>query len=80
MRNGKAWAHAAGAALWLNVAGLAAPAAPPRNIDWAVFGGSAAQSRYVDYAGLWLAEELTDTFQLLTGNGGTVVLVSSRIV
>lgn len=28
--------------------------------------------------GLWLAEELTDTFQLRTGNGGTTVQVSSR--
>ncbi|MEU4238073.1 ATP-binding protein [Actinoplanes sp. NPDC026619] len=29
--------------------------------------------------GLWLAEELTDTFTLITGNGGTVVRVSSRV-
>jgi serine/threonine-protein kinase RsbW len=29
--------------------------------------------------GLWLAEELTDTFQLITGNGGTTVRVSSRV-
>jgi anti-sigma regulatory factor (Ser/Thr protein kinase) len=29
--------------------------------------------------GLWLAEELTDTFQLRTGNGGTTVRVSSRV-
>jgi len=28
--------------------------------------------------GLWLAEELTDTFELVTGNGGTTVRVSSR--
>lgn len=29
--------------------------------------------------GLWLAEELTDTFELTTGNGGTTVRVSSRV-
>ncbi|MGX6605869.1 ATP-binding protein [Micromonosporaceae bacterium Da 78-11] len=29
--------------------------------------------------GLWLAEELTDTFELATGVGGTTVRVSSRI-
>jgi serine/threonine-protein kinase RsbW len=29
--------------------------------------------------GLWLAEELTDTFDLRTGNGGTTVRVSSRV-
>ena len=29
--------------------------------------------------GLWLAEELTDSFQLTTGNGGTTVRVSSRV-
>jgi serine/threonine-protein kinase RsbW len=29
--------------------------------------------------GLWLAEELTDTFQLITGNGGTTVQVSSHV-
>ena len=29
--------------------------------------------------GLWLAEELTDTFRLETGNGGTTVRVSSRV-
>ncbi|GIM92578.1 ATP-binding protein [Paractinoplanes toevensis] len=29
--------------------------------------------------GLWLAEELTDTFQLITGAGGTTVRVSSRV-
>jgi anti-sigma regulatory factor (Ser/Thr protein kinase) len=29
--------------------------------------------------GLWLAEELTDTFQLRTGNGGTTVRVSSHV-
>jgi serine/threonine-protein kinase RsbW len=29
--------------------------------------------------GLWLAEELTDTFRLTTGNGGTTVRVSSRV-
>ena len=29
--------------------------------------------------GLWLAEELTDTFQLTTGHGGTTVRVSSRV-
>ena len=29
--------------------------------------------------GLWLAEELTDTFQLTTGNGGTTVRVSCRV-
>jgi anti-sigma regulatory factor (Ser/Thr protein kinase) len=29
--------------------------------------------------GLWLAEELTDSFQLTTGDGGTTVRVSSRI-
>ena len=28
--------------------------------------------------GLWLAEELTDTFELVTGAGGTTVRVSSR--
>jgi serine/threonine-protein kinase RsbW len=28
--------------------------------------------------GLWLAEELTDTFDLRTGAGGTTVRVSSR--
>jgi serine/threonine-protein kinase RsbW len=28
--------------------------------------------------GLWLAEELTDTFDLVTGAGGTTVRVSSR--
>lgn len=28
--------------------------------------------------GLWLAEELTDTFELDTGDSGTVVRVSSR--
>jgi anti-sigma regulatory factor (Ser/Thr protein kinase) len=28
--------------------------------------------------GLWLAQELTDTFQLTTGIGGTTVRVSSR--
>ncbi|GAA0446621.1 hypothetical protein Ade02nite_86050 [Paractinoplanes deccanensis] len=28
--------------------------------------------------GLWLAEELTDTFELRTGRGGTTVRVSSR--
>ncbi len=30
--------------------------------------------------GLWLAEELTDTFELETGDGGTTVRVSSRTV
>ena len=30
--------------------------------------------------GLWLAEELTDTFQLITGYGGTTVQVSSHVV
>jgi serine/threonine-protein kinase RsbW len=30
--------------------------------------------------GLWLAEELTDSFQLTTGNGGTTVRVSSRVL
>ncbi|WP_084599050.1 ATP-binding protein [Actinoplanes subtropicus] len=29
--------------------------------------------------GLWLAQELTDSFQLTTGNGGTTVRVSSRL-
>jgi serine/threonine-protein kinase RsbW len=29
--------------------------------------------------GLWLAEELTDTFQLTTGNDGTTVRISSRV-
>jgi anti-sigma regulatory factor (Ser/Thr protein kinase) len=29
--------------------------------------------------GLWLAEELTDTFQVETGTGGTTVRVSSRV-
>ena len=29
--------------------------------------------------GLWLAEELTDTFQLTSGNGGTTVRVASRV-
>jgi anti-sigma regulatory factor (Ser/Thr protein kinase) len=29
--------------------------------------------------GLWLAEELTDTFRLSTGAGGTTVQVSSRV-
>src|SRR4051812_22608063 len=29
--------------------------------------------------GLWLAEELTDDFQLKTGDGGTTVRVSSRV-
>ena len=29
--------------------------------------------------GLWLAEELTDTFQLTSGDGGTTVRVSSRV-
>jgi anti-sigma regulatory factor (Ser/Thr protein kinase) len=29
--------------------------------------------------GLWLAEELTDSFQLTTGSGGTTVRVSSRV-
>ncbi|WP_344518095.1 ATP-binding protein [Paractinoplanes durhamensis] len=29
--------------------------------------------------GLWLAEELTDSFELVTGNGGTTVRVSSRV-
>lgn len=29
--------------------------------------------------GLWLAEELTDTFALITGNGGTTVRISSRV-
>jgi anti-sigma regulatory factor (Ser/Thr protein kinase) len=29
--------------------------------------------------GLWLAEELTDSFQLTTGNGGTTVRVSSSV-
>jgi anti-sigma regulatory factor (Ser/Thr protein kinase) len=29
--------------------------------------------------GLWLAEELTDTFRIWTGNGGTTVRVSSRV-
>lgn len=29
--------------------------------------------------GLWLAEELTDSFQLTTGNGGTTVRVASRV-
>jgi serine/threonine-protein kinase RsbW len=29
--------------------------------------------------GLWLAEELTDTFALITGEGGTTVRVSSRV-
>jgi anti-sigma regulatory factor (Ser/Thr protein kinase) len=29
--------------------------------------------------GLWLAEELTDTFELITGRGGTTVRVSSRL-
>jgi anti-sigma regulatory factor (Ser/Thr protein kinase) len=29
--------------------------------------------------GLWLAEELTDTFKIWTGNGGTTVRVSSRV-
>jgi anti-sigma regulatory factor (Ser/Thr protein kinase) len=29
--------------------------------------------------GLWLAEELTDSFQLTTGNGGTTVRISSRV-
>jgi anti-sigma regulatory factor (Ser/Thr protein kinase) len=28
--------------------------------------------------GLWLAEELTDTFELITGMGGTTVRISSR--
>ncbi|MBU2670851.1 ATP-binding protein [Actinoplanes bogorensis] len=28
--------------------------------------------------GLWLAEELTDTFELITGDAGTTVRVSSR--
>jgi serine/threonine-protein kinase RsbW len=28
--------------------------------------------------GLWLAEELTDTFEIATGNGGTTVRVSCR--
>jgi serine/threonine-protein kinase RsbW len=28
--------------------------------------------------GLWLAEELTDSFDLTTGNGGTRVRISSR--
>ncbi len=28
--------------------------------------------------GLWLAEELTDTFELITGGEGTTVRVSSR--
>jgi len=28
--------------------------------------------------GLWLAEELTDTFDIVTGDGGTTVRVSSR--
>lgn len=29
--------------------------------------------------GLWLAEELTDSFELRTGNGGTTVRISSRV-
>jgi anti-sigma regulatory factor (Ser/Thr protein kinase) len=29
--------------------------------------------------GLWLAEELTDSFEIRTGNGGTTVQVSSRV-
>ena len=29
--------------------------------------------------GLWLAEELTDDFEMATGNGGTTVRVSSRV-
>jgi serine/threonine-protein kinase RsbW len=29
--------------------------------------------------GLWLAEELTDSFQLVTGDAGTTVRVSSRV-
>jgi serine/threonine-protein kinase RsbW len=29
--------------------------------------------------GLWLAEELTDSFQLVTGHGGTTVRVSARV-
>jgi len=29
--------------------------------------------------GLWLAQELTDSFQLTTGMGGTTVRVSSRL-
>jgi anti-sigma regulatory factor (Ser/Thr protein kinase) len=29
--------------------------------------------------GLWLAEELTDSFQLVTGHGGTTVRVSTRV-
>ena len=29
--------------------------------------------------GLWLAEELTDTFALISGNDGTIVRVSSRV-
>jgi serine/threonine-protein kinase RsbW len=29
--------------------------------------------------GLWLAEELTDRFEMATGNGGTTVRVSSRV-
>lgn len=29
--------------------------------------------------GLWLAEELTDSFQLTTGSGGTTVRVSSAV-
>jgi serine/threonine-protein kinase RsbW len=28
--------------------------------------------------GLWLAEELTDTFEMSTGTGGTTVRISSR--
>lgn len=29
--------------------------------------------------GLWLAEELTDSFRLTTGSGGTTVRVASRV-
>jgi serine/threonine-protein kinase RsbW len=48
--------------------GLAAPLGEPRRPSSDQPGGW----------GLWLAEELTDTFDLVTGAGGTTVRVSSR--
>ena len=52
-------------------------------------GGGLAEPRPVNHVrpaadqpggwGLWLAEELTDSFELRTGNGGTTVRISSRI-
>jgi serine/threonine-protein kinase RsbW len=48
--------------------GLAAPRPPARRPAADQPGGW----------GLWLAEELTDAFELVTGEGGTTVRVSSR--